>query len=824
MRIFVASWFFPPSTSSEGIVAYKLLRNSRHTYDVCSSSSKNWSYGTRMEMEADNIEVFPIETDELEVWAAEAVKLFEKRHAEQPYDAIMTRSMPPDSILVGWAIRLNHPEIPWIASLADPVAKEPYNIVRDIQGSGGLNEQEKAEFTAALWTGVQKWRDHPDAAVRQLCDFKEMEDYAIGNASALIFPGSTLRSYVLAGRRRANAYVVPHTFDRSLYADDSELAPRADDRLTITFLGHSDPQRSLEPIVRAVNFLRLNVPEYLDKLHFRFIGHVPAPVRALIANFYLHDCITVESSVDYITSLKIMQESDWLLHIDANFEFLSRTGGSIYFAGKIADYMGTDTPILAVTGAHSPAYEIVRRAGGVCVEQDDIGKIADVLMDIVDGRVQPQIDRAFRDGYDAVNVARDYDKIVDDAVAGAVPFNRTEWPVVEGDPDAGKFLTICVPSYKVEAFLDRNLYSLITSPVANRLEVLVVNDGSPDSSREIGLAYQEHYPGIVRVIDKQNGGHGSTINAALEQATGLYFRVVDGDDWLDGKNLAATIEVIEKERRYADLISSDYNQVFCEDGAMVPWTMKGWAPGGQRYAYYDIIDFAGSDLTNEYFTIHSSMMKTQLLRDAGFKIQEHTYYVDVEYTLFPVPYIKTVMFTPEPIYRYAVGNSEQSINPEVFVGRYDHHDRVMRRMVKYFEDMRPQMGPGQVAYMRSQFADHLLETHYTLGMLWDSDKERGFARSRDFDEFLRETSPELYEAVGAEYRMVAAARKVGFDPKQTGSFETVRGESLVHKVLNNKVVRKGLHVASSALQQTEFGNKLVHSSIAEKIGVKYLWE
>ena len=102
MRVFVACWFFPPSVSSEGIVTYKLLRNSNHEFDVCSSLSQQWSYERQtLPLKADNITPITVDTDDLKEWVDECIRVFEERHAKTPYDAIMTRSMPPESIEVG---------------------------------------------------------------------------------------------------------------------------------------------------------------------------------------------------------------------------------------------------------------------------------------------------------------------------------------------------------------------------------------------------------------------------------------------------------------------------------------------------------------------------------------------------------------------------------------------------------------------------------------------------------------------------------------------------------------------------------------------------
>ena len=147
MNVFVASWFFPPTTSSEGIVTYKLLRNSAHNYDVCCSTSRQWSYSSVMNtIEEKNITVYSVETDAIEEWQKWTIEQFEKLYNERQYEYIMTRSTPPESIVIGREIKKRHPEIKWIASLADPVANNPYELKAYITDNPNLTEEKKANF------------------------------------------------------------------------------------------------------------------------------------------------------------------------------------------------------------------------------------------------------------------------------------------------------------------------------------------------------------------------------------------------------------------------------------------------------------------------------------------------------------------------------------------------------------------------------------------------------------------------------------------------------------------------------------------------------
>lgn len=802
MRIFVASWFFPPSTSSEGNVTYKLLRNSRHEYVVCSSSSELWSYKKRSELQADNIVVYPIDTDSFDEWIDEGSELFNSLHAQQPFDAIMTRSMPPESILLAERILESNPGIPWIASLADAIAKSPYDYFNFIENDKYLKEREKKDFRVALENDYEGWRGHPNDNIRRLVKLREIEDFAINKADVLIFPCDTLRNFILGTRKRTNAYTIPHSYDLALFSHDEMFTSK--DKVILTFLGHSDYNRSLNMLVEALSLIGETNAQVLNKLRIRIVGNTVEEFRVMVYNKFLHEVIRIESSVDYLESLKIMQESDWLIHVDAYFSDLEKTGGSIFFAAKLADYMGTDKPILALTGRGSPSDIIVKEAGGVSVKQDDLVGLSQVLSDIAISKCGVVVDRAFRDNFDAKSVSDQFDQLIEARLSGNPNpvIRRDHWPTPDKQYfDYQKLLTVCVPAFNVEAFLDRCLFSLVACECANLLDVIVVNDGSTDATLSVAQSFQEQYPSIIRIVNKTNGGHGSTINEALKLAKGIYFRVVDGDDWVDSNNLDKTLMKVLESGLDADLVSSNYHQVNSSSGDLIQWKKQS------KREDYKAYDFSQADFGMEYFTMASAMVKTQLLRKADFKLQEHTYYVDVEYILFPIPYIKSVAFTPEYIYRYYVGNLDQSINHEQFVKRYDHHDRVIKRMVKFYEEKRPDLSVGQEQYIKSLMVKHFLRSQFEISAVLDPDYVRGSQRAKEFNSFLKENSKILYKALRKRYSSIRRMQRSGFS---VGSIKRTRW--IAREPFRLRVANKLRQV-----QYSSIGKKLASNSLARKI-------
>ena len=108
-----------------------------------------------------------------------------------------------------------------------------------------------------------------------------------------------------------------------------------------------------------------------------------------------------------------------------------------------------------------------------------------------------------------------------------------------------KILTVTVPSYNVQAYLEDCLESFVNSEVMDDIEVLIVNDGSSDDTATIAERYVSKYENTFRLINKENGGHGSTINTGAREARGKYFKVVDGDDWVDTRSFIRLVKVLK---------------------------------------------------------------------------------------------------------------------------------------------------------------------------------------------------------------------------------------------------------------------------------------
>ena len=178
-------------------------------------------------------------------------------------------------------------------------------------------------------------------------------------------------------------------------------------------------------------------------------------------------------------------------------------------------------------------------------------------------------------------------------------------------------------------------------PGGEDVEIIIVNDGSSDSTPDIAEEYRERFPGIIKVVNKENGGHGSAVNAGIEHARGLYFKVVDSDDWV---SQSAYIRILDKIKellkggKSIDMFISNY--VYEKEGEKRKKVMKytHTLPEEKIFTWKEVRHFR----VGQYILMHSVIYRTNLLRDCGLKLPEHTFYVDNIFVFNPLPYVKTM--------------------------------------------------------------------------------------------------------------------------------------------------------------------------------------
>ena len=123
-----------------------------------------------------------------------------------------------------------------------------------------------------------------------------------------------------------------------------------------------------------------------------------------------------------------------------------------------------------------------------------------------------------------------------------------------------KYISFAIPSYNSQEYMSHAIESILVG--GEDVEIIIVNDGSSDDTSKIAHEYEEKYPTIIKAVDKENGGHGDAVNSGLTHATGKYFKVVDGDDWVDTKALEHLLEIMEQSN--SDMIATGF-VIVCQD-------------------------------------------------------------------------------------------------------------------------------------------------------------------------------------------------------------------------------------------------------------------
>ncbi|MDE7453639.1 MAG: glycosyltransferase [Clostridia bacterium] len=240
-----------------------------------------------------------------------------------------------------------------------------------------------------------------------------------------------------------------------------------------------------------------------------------------------------------------------------------------------------------------------------------------------------------------------------------------------------KLITFTVPCYNSQEYMRKCIDSLLVG--GDSVEIIIVNDGSTDKTGEIADGYAEKYPDIVKVIHKENGGHGSGLNAGLKAASGLYFKVVDSDDWLleDGlKTLLATI----REHRALNVLPDIYitNFIFyhaADDTFAVSKYDKKMNTGFVDWNKVKNFHYQHAIL------MHALTYKTDKLRGIGLELPEHTFYVDNLYAFIPLPKLSNAYYLNINLYKYFIGRVDQSVNIVNCIARYKQQLLVMKKML-----------------------------------------------------------------------------------------------------------------------------------------------
>lgn len=295
-----------------------------------------------------------------------------------------------------------------------------------------------------------------------------------------------------------------------------------------------------------------------------------------------------------------------------------------------------------------------------------------------------------------------------------------------------KLLTIVIPTYNMQDYLPHCLDSLILMDTAlmAQLEVLVINDGSKDTSSVIAREYEVKYPNTFRVIDKENGNYGSCINRGLKEATGKYIKVLDADDWFDTSNFEKYLQFLSTTD--VDMVLSDFDQVN-GDGAVLNHI---------HYAFGSKVSL--SDLqTDKLFLMHAVAYCTRNLRDINYHQTEGISYTDQEWIFLPMTTVNAISYFGKVVYKYRIDREGQTMDASVFMKNFSHEMNGTESMMQEYEVIAPSLDKEHMDYLtwRLRTRIHLVYSAFLL----KENVPLGMDVLKTFDVTTREKYPLSYK-------------------------------------------------------------------------------
>lgn len=241
-----------------------------------------------------------------------------------------------------------------------------------------------------------------------------------------------------------------------------------------------------------------------------------------------------------------------------------------------------------------------------------------------------------------------------------------------------KILSIVIPCYNSQGYMSKCIDSLLEG--GEKVEIIIVNDGSSDATGMIADAYAQKFPSIIKTIHQKNGGHGAAINTGLAHATGIYFKVVDSDDWVNPEALREILCVLNgfiDHSNPIDMLVTNF--IYDKHGNSKKSSMhyKGIIPEDTVVSWNDVAKFP----KGRYLLMHSVIFRFEILKICKLELPNHTFYVDNLFVYLPLPYVKSMYYLNTNFYHYFIGREDQSVNEKNMIKRIDQQIKVNKLML-----------------------------------------------------------------------------------------------------------------------------------------------
>ena len=245
-----------------------------------------------------------------------------------------------------------------------------------------------------------------------------------------------------------------------------------------------------------------------------------------------------------------------------------------------------------------------------------------------------------------------------------------------------KILTIIVPAYNMEKYLERGMKSLIlTSDLMKKLEVIIVNDGSKDKTSEIAHNFEKKYKETFKVIDKKNGNYGSCINEGLKIAKGIFIKILDADDVFITKNFEKFVIELIKSEIYNEKIDMFFMDYHIENDEY-----KSSQKCKQKMAENQVININSESQKVLFSDIqhHCIAYRTSILHKIEYKQTEGISYTDQEWITLPLLNVKSIKYIPIDVYEYFLGREGQTMDKKIIAKSVGAHAQIGETLINKY--------------------------------------------------------------------------------------------------------------------------------------------
>ena len=305
-----------------------------------------------------------------------------------------------------------------------------------------------------------------------------------------------------------------------------------------------------------------------------------------------------------------------------------------------------------------------------------------------------------------------------------------------------KILSVAIPCYNSQDYMGNAIESLLEA--GDDIDIIIVDDGSTkDNTFEIAQRYEREYPGIVRAIHQENAGHGGAVNTGIKEATGVFFKNIDSDDWADTDVLLKIIGILkdlESKGTKVDLFLANY--VFDREDSDKKTVMrfKGAFPKGRPFTW----DEVGHMGQSQFIMMHTIIYRRDVLIASRTELPKHAYYVDNIYAFRPLPYTKTIYYLDEALYHYRIGRADQSVNVQVQLKNIDQQIMVDKLITDYYvsrpKDISARLEKYLIAFVKLMYCA-------TSAILLVGGTPELLAKKEELWDYLKQADPAAYKKI-----------------------------------------------------------------------------